>query len=74
MRTRRGRSRFVWDAIGILLFVVIAFPVYWMIATAFKPQGRSTASTRPGSRSTRRSSTSATRSTGPSSGTGSRTA
>jgi N,N'-diacetylchitobiose transport system permease protein len=38
VRTRRGRSRFVWDAIGILLFVVIAFPVYWMIATAFKPQ------------------------------------
>jgi N,N'-diacetylchitobiose transport system permease protein len=38
MRTRRGRSRFVWDAIGILLFVVIAFPVYWMVATAFKPQ------------------------------------
>jgi len=38
MRTRRGRIRFVWDAIGILLFVVIAFPVYWMVATAFKPQ------------------------------------
>ena len=37
MRTRRGRIRFVWDAIGILLFVVIAFPVYWMVASAFKP-------------------------------------
>jgi N,N'-diacetylchitobiose transport system permease protein len=35
----RGRSRFVWDAIGVALFVVIAFPVYWMIASAFKPQG-----------------------------------
>jgi len=35
---RRGRSRFVWDAIGVLLFVVLSFPVYWMIASAFKPQ------------------------------------
>ena len=38
MRARRGRSRFVWDAIGVLLFVVLSFPVYWMIANAFKPQ------------------------------------
>jgi N,N'-diacetylchitobiose transport system permease protein len=38
MRARRGRTRFVWDAVGLLLFVVIAFPVYWMVATAFKPQ------------------------------------
>ena len=38
MRARRGRSRFVWDAIGVLLFVVLSFPVYWMIASAFKPQ------------------------------------
>ena len=38
MNRRRGRSRFVWDAIGVALFVVIAFPVYWMIASAFKPQ------------------------------------
>jgi N,N'-diacetylchitobiose transport system permease protein len=35
---RRRRTRFVWDAIGLALFVVIAFPVYWMIASAFKPQ------------------------------------
>jgi N,N'-diacetylchitobiose transport system permease protein len=38
MKRRRGRTRFVWDAVGLLLFVVIAFPVYWMVATAFKPQ------------------------------------
>jgi N,N'-diacetylchitobiose transport system permease protein len=38
VRARRGRSRFVWDAIGVLLFVVLSFPVYWMIANAFKPQ------------------------------------
>jgi len=34
---RRRRSRLVWDAVGILVFIVIAFPVYWMIASAFKP-------------------------------------
>jgi N,N'-diacetylchitobiose transport system permease protein len=38
VRARRGRRRFVWDAIGVLLFVVLSFPVYWMIANAFKPQ------------------------------------
>jgi N,N'-diacetylchitobiose transport system permease protein len=38
MRARRRRARFVWDAIGLALFVVISFPVYWMIATALKPQ------------------------------------
>ena len=36
MRARRRRTRFVWDAVGVLTFVVIAFPVYWMIASAFK--------------------------------------
>jgi N,N'-diacetylchitobiose transport system permease protein len=36
---RRGRGRrLVWDAVGVALFLVIAFPVYWMIASAFKPQ------------------------------------
>ena len=38
MSGRRRRTRFVWDAIGLALFVVISFPVYWMIASAFKPQ------------------------------------
>ena len=38
MTGRRRRNRFVWDAIGVALFVVISFPVYWMIASAFKPQ------------------------------------
>jgi N,N'-diacetylchitobiose transport system permease protein len=36
-RPRRRRTRWVWDLIGIALFLVIAFPVYWMVATAFKP-------------------------------------
>ena len=38
MSVRRRRTRFVWDAIGLALFVVIAFPVYWMIASAFKQE------------------------------------
>jgi N,N'-diacetylchitobiose transport system permease protein len=38
VRARRGRSRFVWDGVGVALFLVIAFPVYWMVASAFKPQ------------------------------------
>jgi len=38
MKARRRRSRFVWDAIGVLLFAVLSFPVYWMVASAFKPQ------------------------------------
>jgi N,N'-diacetylchitobiose transport system permease protein len=28
--------RFVWDGIGIALFLLLAFPVYWMVASAFK--------------------------------------
>jgi N,N'-diacetylchitobiose transport system permease protein len=41
-RPRRGaRARFVrrraWDVLGIVLFVVLVFPVYWMVTTAFKP-------------------------------------
>jgi N,N'-diacetylchitobiose transport system permease protein len=38
VKARRRRAHFVWDAIGVAVFVVIAFPVYWMIASAFKPQ------------------------------------
>ena len=37
-RSRRTRAR-RWgvDALGVLVFLVIIFPVYWMVATAFKP-------------------------------------
>ncbi len=37
-RSRRTRAR-RWgvDALGLLVFLVIIFPVYWMVATAFKP-------------------------------------
>jgi N,N'-diacetylchitobiose transport system permease protein len=38
MRRRRGsRIRQAgWDAVGIAVFVVMVFPVFWMISTAFK--------------------------------------
>ena len=37
-RARRKRiQRAAWNVVGLAVFVVIAFPVYWMIATAFKP-------------------------------------
>jgi N,N'-diacetylchitobiose transport system permease protein len=36
--SRRKRARRVGvDALGLLVFLVMIFPVYWMIATAFKP-------------------------------------
>jgi N,N'-diacetylchitobiose transport system permease protein len=37
-RRRRGRTRRLgWDAVGVAVFVVMVFPVFWMISTAFKP-------------------------------------
>ena len=30
-------DRVGWNALGLLVFAVIAFPVFWMISTAFKP-------------------------------------
>jgi N,N'-diacetylchitobiose transport system permease protein len=34
---RRKRQRLIANVLGILVFVVMVFPVYWMVATAFKP-------------------------------------
>jgi N,N'-diacetylchitobiose transport system permease protein len=37
-RTRRSRLRKLgWNTLGLLVLVVMVFPVYWMVATAFKP-------------------------------------
>ena len=37
-RTRRPRLRKLgWNLLGLLVFFVMVFPVYWMVATAFKP-------------------------------------
>jgi N,N'-diacetylchitobiose transport system permease protein len=33
---RRLSRRLGWDAVGLLVFVVMVFPVFWMISTAFK--------------------------------------
>jgi N,N'-diacetylchitobiose transport system permease protein len=30
------RRQFGWDALGVAVFVVMVFPVYWMVSTAFK--------------------------------------
>ena len=36
-RTWRRVRRRGWDVVGLALFVVLVFPVFWMISTAFKP-------------------------------------
>jgi N,N'-diacetylchitobiose transport system permease protein len=37
-RARRRRlGRMAWNAVGLAVFVVLVFPVFWMISTAFKP-------------------------------------
>jgi N,N'-diacetylchitobiose transport system permease protein len=38
-RRRRRRKRFAragWNALGVLVFAVMAFPVFWMVSTALK--------------------------------------
>ena len=72
---RRRLRRAAWNVVGLAVFVVLVFPVFWMISTAFKPDteinslladvvlGASDAA-----------STSATRSRGHTSGRSSRTA
>ena len=37
VRNRRNRQRLVANAIGLVVLLVMLFPVYWMIATSFKP-------------------------------------
>jgi N,N'-diacetylchitobiose transport system permease protein len=38
---RRGRQRrrtlIVWNLVGLVVFVITIFPVFWMVSTAFKP-------------------------------------
>ncbi|MEW2298713.1 carbohydrate ABC transporter permease [Streptomyces sp. NPDC006655] len=35
--TPRKGSRWGWNILGLLVFVIAGFPVYWMLNTAFKP-------------------------------------
>jgi N,N'-diacetylchitobiose transport system permease protein len=40
-RSRRRRTRQLgWNVLGLLVLFVMVFPVYWMVATAFKPGQR----------------------------------
>jgi N,N'-diacetylchitobiose transport system permease protein len=34
---RRTVARTLYDGVGLLVFVLMMFPIYWMISTAFKP-------------------------------------
>jgi N,N'-diacetylchitobiose transport system permease protein len=36
---RKRTSRAGWNVLGLLLFVLLVFPVYWMVVSAFKPEG-----------------------------------
>src|SRR5436305_13254541 len=36
--SRRRRLRQTgWNVVGVVVLVIVVFPVYWMVATAFKP-------------------------------------
>jgi N,N'-diacetylchitobiose transport system permease protein len=37
VRTKRAHQA-AWDTLGVAIFVVMIFPVFWMISTAFKPE------------------------------------
>ena len=39
MTHRQGR-RAAWNLVGVALFVLMVFPVFWMVSTAFKPDDR----------------------------------
>lgn len=34
---RRRKSKLGWNLLGLLVFLIAGFPVYWMLNTAFKP-------------------------------------
>ncbi|MFF1545306.1 carbohydrate ABC transporter permease [Streptomyces sp. NPDC058291] len=36
-RPRRRKSKLGWNLVGLFVFAVAGFPVYWMLNTAFKP-------------------------------------
>ncbi len=36
-RARKRLRKAGWNALGLLVLVLMVFPVYWMVATAFKP-------------------------------------
>jgi N,N'-diacetylchitobiose transport system permease protein len=42
---RRRTSRRAWNLVGLAVFVVLIFPVFWMVSTAFKPDTEINATT-----------------------------
>ena len=34
---RRGKSRLVYNVLGLVVFVVMAFPVYWLVVSSLRP-------------------------------------
>ena len=38
--SRKRLRRAGWNVVGLIVFVVMVFPVYWMVSTAFKPNDR----------------------------------
>ena len=36
-RGRRRLHKAAWNLLALLVLLVMVFPVYWMVATAFKP-------------------------------------
>jgi N,N'-diacetylchitobiose transport system permease protein len=34
---RRARNKAIWNTVAVLLTLLLVFPVYWMVSTAFKP-------------------------------------
>jgi N,N'-diacetylchitobiose transport system permease protein len=41
----RTARKIGWNAVGVLLFAAMVFPVFWMISTAFKPEDQITSVT-----------------------------
>jgi N,N'-diacetylchitobiose transport system permease protein len=37
LRNRRARGRLLANVVGLVVLALMVFPVYWMVATAFKP-------------------------------------
>jgi N,N'-diacetylchitobiose transport system permease protein len=40
MKKRRRQRHAGWNVVGLIVFAVMVFPVYWMITTAFKPDAQ----------------------------------
>ncbi|CAM5587023.1 hypothetical protein SFUMM280S_00776 [Streptomyces fumanus] len=47
---RKKRSRHFYNAVGLVAFVVMAFPVYWLIVSSLRTTARSAPTTRSSGR------------------------